>query len=79
MKCVLFQLQYAGKSETPFNLHLNNSRSDIIHKNAIPTCSYFPQSKHRFNKRIKFALIERMANQLTKRSYTETLKKKLVL
>ena len=24
MECVLYELQHLGKSETPFNLHLNN-------------------------------------------------------
>ena len=62
MECVLCKLRYVGKSETPFNLHLNNHRSDIFDRNLIPACCHFPQDKHRFNKHAKFTLNENIAN-----------------
>ena len=34
MKCILCKLQSLGKSETPFNLRLNNLRSDVLDRNA---------------------------------------------
>ena len=35
MKCVLCKIQYIGKAETPFNIHINNPRSDVSDANAI--------------------------------------------
>ena len=36
MECVLCKIQYVGKSETPFNLRLNNHRKDVYNPTAIP-------------------------------------------
>ena len=62
MDCVLCKLQYVGKSETLFNLRLNNDRSDVFDRNAIPACYHFDQDKHGFNKHAKFTLMESIAN-----------------
>ena len=48
-KCVSCKLQ-PSKSETSFNLRLNNHRSVAFHRNAIRACRYFLQDKRRFNK-----------------------------
>ena len=53
---------FVGKSLTPFNLHLNNCRSDIFDRSAIPTCRYFTQGKYKFNKHTKLTLIESITN-----------------
>ena len=33
MKCTLFHIQYIGKSETQFNLKLNNHQKDVSRQN----------------------------------------------
>ena len=41
MECILCKIQYGGKSETPFNLRLNNHRKDVYNPKAIPVCNHF--------------------------------------
>ena len=62
MECAFYKSQYVGKSETPFNLCLNNCRFDLFNRNTIPACCHFSQDKHRFNKYPKFTLIESLTN-----------------
>ena len=50
------------KSETPFNLLLNNLRSHVFDKYAILACLHFAQDKHRFNEHAKFTLFESITN-----------------
>ena len=42
-------IQYVDKSETPFNIRLNNHRKDVKNPNAIPDCNYFIKHNHEFN------------------------------
>ena len=60
MECILCKIQYVGKSETPFNLRLNNHRKDVDNPKAIPACNYFKIHGHNFMKHAKFTLIEQL-------------------
>ena len=72
VKC---KIQYAGKSETSFNIKLNNHRKDIKKPNAIEACKHFNNNKHTFSKHIKFVVTEQLRNINT--TSTETLKLRL--
>ena len=60
MECILYKIQYFGKSETPFTLRLNNHRKDANNPKAIPACSHFKMHGHNFMKHAKFTLIEQL-------------------
>ena len=45
-----------------FSRSVNNGRSGMYDRKAIPTCRYFAQDKHRFNRHVKFTLIEIVPN-----------------
>ena len=62
MECILCKIQYAGKSETPLNLRLNNHKKDVNNPKVIRACHHFKKHGHNFMKHAKFTLIE----QLTK-------------
>ena len=36
LECYICNIQYVGKSETPFNIKINNYRKDIKNPNTIP-------------------------------------------
>ena len=61
MECILCKIQYVGKSETPFNLRLNNHRKDVNNPKAIPACNHFKIHGHNFMKHAKFTLIEQLS------------------
>ena len=63
MKYTLLKIQYIGKAETPFNIRLNNHRSDVSDLTAIPSCRHFVQSNHDFNIYTKFPLIDTKTNR----------------
>ena len=54
LKC---QLYYIGKSETEFNIRLNNHRKDITKKDSIPALYHFGIEGHNFDIHAKFMLI----------------------
>ena len=60
MECILCKIQYVGKSETSFNLRLNNYRKDVYNLKAIPACNHFKIHGHNFMKHAKFTLIEQL-------------------
>ena len=62
MECILCKIQYVGKSETPFNLRLNNHRKDVNNPKAIPAWNNFKIHGHNFMKHAKFTLIEQNVN-----------------
>ena len=69
------KIQYFGKSETSFNIRLNNHRKDIKKPNAIEACKHFNNNEHTFSKHGKFIIIEQLRNINT--TPTETLKLRL--
>ena len=52
--------QYTGKSETVFNLRLNNHRKDVNKWNSLQADQHFRLPGHNFNKHAKFTLIEQL-------------------
>ena len=68
----MYKIQYVGKSETSFNIRLNNHRKDIKKPNAIEACKHFTNNQHIFSKHGKFIIIEQLRNMNT--TATETLK-----
>ena len=61
MECTLCKKQYVRKSETSFNIRLNNHHKDV--KNLMP-CQLADTSKknHVFNKHVKFIIINKLTN-----------------
>ena len=56
------KIQYVRKSETSFNITLNNHRKDIKKPNAIETCKHFNNNEHTFSKHSKFIIVEQLQN-----------------
>ena len=48
LECILCNIQYVGKSETSFNLRLNNHRKDVSNPKAFPSCAHFIKEEHKF-------------------------------
>ena len=49
LECYICNIQYFGKSETPFNIRLNNHGRDVKNPNAVPACKHFNRHNHDFN------------------------------
>ena len=60
LECYICNIQYVGKSETPFNIRLNNHRKDVKNPNAIPACKHFNRHDHDFNNYRKIIIIEQL-------------------
>ena len=58
MECVLCNKQYTGKSQTDFNLRLNNHQKDVNKPNSLQADQHFRLAGHNFNKHTEFTLIE---------------------
>ena len=61
-ECVLCNKQNAGKSETTFNLKLNNHRKGVNNQNSLQADQQFRLPGHNFNKHAKFTSIEQVNN-----------------
>lgn len=77
IECNICKLQYIGKSETAFNLRLNNHRNHI--KKGVSSCElteHFLHNKrtHDFNNNVTITIIEQI-----RKDHLETDKKKEVL
>ena len=57
LECNICNIQYIGKSETTFNIRLNNHRKDVKDPNALPADKHFTLRGHDFNINAKFTLI----------------------
>ena len=62
MECTLCKRQYASKSETTFNIRLNNHRKDVHKTNTPEADQHFRLPHHNFNRQAKFTLIKRLNN-----------------
>ena len=66
LECYICNIQYVGKSETPFNIRLSNHRKDVKnHPNAIPAFKNFKKHDHDFNINGKIIIIEQLRNICT--------------
>ena len=75
LECYICNIQYVGKSETPFNIRLHNHRKDVKNTNAIPAYKHFNRHDHDFKNHGKIIIIEQLRNICT--TSTETLKERL--
>ena len=48
LECHICNIQYVGKSETQFNITLNNHRKNVKNPNVIPACKHFNRYDHDF-------------------------------
>ena len=62
MECTLCEKQYVGKSETSFDIRLNNRCKDVKKPDAILACRRFQEKKHVFNKHAKFIIVDKLTN-----------------
>ena len=60
LQCRIWFVQYVGKSETTFNLGLNNHRKRSKKKDAILAWIHFQKSNHIFQQDAKFVLMEQI-------------------
>ena len=77
MECRICRIQYIGKSETEFNIRLNNHRKDVNRQNAPRADQHFKLPDHNFNQHARFILIEQLDNmRIDKDLATLRLKKR---
>ena len=77
MECRICRIQYIGKSETEFNIRLNNHRKDVNRQNAQQVDQHFKLPNHIFNQHARFTLIEQLDNmRIDKNLATLRLKKR---
>ena len=62
MQCALCKVQYVGKTETAFNVRLNNHRKDVSNPKFIPADLHFKKPGHSFKLQAKFTLIGQLIN-----------------
>ena len=75
LECYICNIQYVGKSETPFNIRLHNHRKDVKNTNAIPAYKHFNRHDQDFKNHGKIIIIEQLRNICA--TSTETLKERL--
>ena len=77
MECTKCKVQYVGKSETDFNIRLNNHRKDVNNLNGIPVSRHISKAHHEFNTHAKFTIIEQLKNtNISKETITKRLKQR---
>ena len=62
MECRICSIQYIGKSETEFNITLNNHRKDVNRQNAPQADQHFKLPNHIFSQHARFTLIKQLDN-----------------
>ena len=70
------KIQYIGKSETPFNIRLNNHRKDSKKPNPILACKHIQNSDYIFQKDAQFILIEQIKKKSSKADAIKNFLKK---
>ena len=62
MKCIICNLEYVDKDETPFYITLNNHRKDVKDPKAILADKHFQKNGHRFNEHARFTITDKLTN-----------------
>ena len=62
LECIICNVQYVRKNETPFNIRLKNYREDVKDPKAILADKYFQKNGHRFNGQTRFTIIDGSTN-----------------
>ena len=76
MKCTLWKGQYTCKSETAFNIMLNNHRNSVYKTNTPEADQHFRLPVHSYSQHAKFTLIEQLNDtELDRELLTFRLKK----
>ena len=65
LQCAIWQLQYVGKHETPFNISLNDHRKDAKSQASILASKHFSKQNHNFQRHAEFTLIKQIKKQRT--------------
>ena len=76
LQCRICQLQYVGKSETPFNICLNNYGKNAKSEASILACKHFNEQNHDFQQHAEFSLIEQIKKQTTTEETRTLLKQR---
>ena len=76
LQCGICQLQYDGKNETSFNIHLIDHWKDAKSKASIVECKHFSEQNHYFQQHAEFALIEQIEKQTTAEETRTLLKQR---
>ena len=77
LECTKCKIQYVGKTETEFNIRLNNHQKDVWKPDAIPASRHFSGKNHNFNTHAKFILIEPLCHiDIDKEKNKERLKQR---
>ena len=75
MGCTIWNLEYVGKNETPFNIRLNNHKKEVKDCKAILSDKHFQKNGHRFNEHARFTIIDKLK---TTNLEKEILKERLI-
>ena len=62
MKCIICNLEYVDKNETPFYIRLSNHRKDVKDRKAILADKHFQNNGHRFNEHSRFTITDKLTN-----------------
>ena len=65
LQCRICQIQYIGKSGTPFNIRLNNHRKDAKSQASILPCKHFNEQNCNSQQHAEFTLTEQIKKQTT--------------
>ena len=76
LQCRICQLQYVGKSDTSFDIKLNNHKKDSKNRNPILACKHFRNSNQNFQRDAKFSLVEQITKTFTATEQLRLLLKK---
>ena len=76
LQCRICKLQYIGKSEIPFNIHLNNHRKDAKSQASILAFKHFSEQNHKYQQHAEFTLIEQIKKQTTTEETRTLLKRR---
>ena len=75
LECYICNIKYVGKSETLFNIRLNNHGKNVKNPNVIPAWKHFKRRDHDFNNHGKIIIKEQLRNIRT--ASADTLKERL--
>ena len=75
LECTKCKIQYVGKTETEFNIELNNHRKGVWKPKAIPANRHFSDKNNNFNTHAKFILTEQL-HHIDKEKNKERLKQR---
>ena len=76
MECRTCCIQCLGKSETEFNIRLNNHRKDVNRENAPKVDQHFKLPNQNFKQHARFTWIEQLDNMKIDQDVATTLRLK---